>query len=104
MNASIHERFKKTDKYLHQDLREGHDVNDTDSERLSEMIGELKREKIEKYAGTQEMPQRQLQFSKERQQIQFTNEGAFNENKEFVYDKRTIAYAMPKGEFSSDSE
>ena len=32
------------------------------------------------------------------------NEGAFNKQKEFVFDKRTIAFPMPKGEFSSDSE
>jgi len=34
----------------------------------------------------------------------FEKEGAFNENNELVHDKRTIAFAMPKGEFSSDTE
>tara|TARA_B110000285_G_C15023709_1_gene562995 strand:+ start:59 stop:247 length:189 start_codon:yes stop_codon:yes gene_type:complete len=30
-------------------------------------------------------------------------EGGFNENNELVFDKKVIAFAMPKGEFSSNS-
>ena len=33
----------------------------------------------------------------------FGKEGGFNENNELVLDKKVVAYAMPKGEFSSNS-